>query len=914
MTVVVFLTGGTGFIGAQVARPLVRQPDLRLVVLVRGGSQEEAVLRLKRAWWDWSELMKAIGGSVKVLRGDLVQPFLGLSIADYSWLTENISHIIHCAADTTPNFALEKLREINVQGTANVIELAKAAQQHHRFSRLSFVSTAYVAGKRRDTISETDLSSEFGFSSLYEQTKYESEQLINVAKNELPITVFRPSLVIGDSETGEIKTFNTIYHLLKLYLTGHLRVVPASSKLDLNIVPVNYVADAIATLTFNQAAAGLTLHLTAPKHKAPTAAELVDAVQRWAAQNMGIHLPKVRFVPVATRVFQGSLKLQNALKPSDKNINAMQTLAPYFSQNQIFSRQNTDRLLGTYSPDWRRYLPNLLQYAVYHSFFHRSERTVHEQILYRLESKNKPVRYHEINEDKVVDFKTDEVRREILQITVALKDLGVGRGDVVAVLGNNCLRYLMLDVATGLIGAISCPISVTTPLSEINRMLSETNAKVFFIGAPQVLNDIDAITQDIRVVNFNPTSHSETQGRVVSWENFLAKADAKVAHTFSPIDFQDIATIRYTYGSTGTPKGACLQHSNLRYVAEALASNFPWKTRTTKASYLSFLPMNHVAEGITATYSPYYIPTTLDVYFLADYRNLKKALLIAKPSVIFSIPRFYEKLWTTITESSLGQKYLATEEGMTKQILRKILRSAVLRKAGLNKCSQFIVGAACSSEVLLRNFENLGIEIHNAYGLSEAPLVAINKLGANTVDTVGFPLAHTQLHIDGDGEVLIKGPQVMRGYLNRGSLQPFRDDWFATGDIGELTKEGRLRILGRKKNIVVTSYGKKVPIERIEASFKGLPFVKECLVVGDDKPFCSIIFWVTEKKDEYTPLIEAAIEKVNLELEHPVQIKRYALVMGDHFLPQASAEMLKTKRSELLKAAEKVIPSIYNMD
>ena len=99
---------------------------------------------------------------------------------------------------------------------------------------------------------------------------------------------------------------------------------------------------------------------------------------------------------------------------------------------------------------------------------------------------------------------------------------------------------------------------------------------------------------------------------VVSWEDFLANPKPEDAPDMAPVEFADLATIRFTYGSTGQPKGACLEHGSLRYVAESLASNFPWKTRNTKAHYLSFLPMNHVAEGITATYSPYYIATAMD--------------------------------------------------------------------------------------------------------------------------------------------------------------------------------------------------------------------------------------------------------------------------------------------------------------
>ncbi|MCW3999266.1 MAG: AMP-binding protein [Candidatus Bathyarchaeota archaeon] len=906
---VVLVTGATGFIGGQVSRRLAMHDDVRLVLLVRSSSIDEAVLRVKRSWHEQPNLARDVGGKIKVIRGDLTQSKLGLAPEDYRWLTLRLTHIIHCAADTTPNMPLPLLRKINVEGTANVIELARAVHRDHGLERLGLVSTAFVAGKRRGSIDEEDLTDAFGFSSLYEQTKYESEKLASKAKAELPLTVFRPSLVVGDSETGEVKTFNTIYYLLRLYLTGQLRIAPASAKMKLNIVPIDYVADAIIKLTFDEAAAGLTLHLTAPNEKSPSAGELVEAVRLWAAQSMGLHLPKTRFVSLSTRTLRAGLKLQQALVPSNRNAAALQTLAPYFSQNQTFSRKNTDRLLGSYSPDWQRYLPRLLQYAVYYSFFHRSERTVHEQILFRLQNKSKPVRYHEIVGEKVVDFSTEQVRQEMLRTAAALRALGVGRGDVVAVVGNNCLRYLMVDVAAGLVGAVLCPLYVTSPVADINRVLLEAEARVLFVGAPNLLAEVNAISSGVPVVSFCPGVPGAPEG-VMSWETFLAKAVHTKPPAYSPVDFSDVATIRHTYGSTGEPKGACLSHGSLRYIAEALASNFPWKTRTTQASYLSFLPLNHVAEGITAAYSPYFFPATMDIYYLADYQNLPCALALAKPSVVFSIPRFYEKLWSNVAASSLGRQYLAAEVGIKKRMLGRILRSAALRKAGLNHCSQFIVGAACSSEVLLRSFHELGIEIYNAYGLSEAPLVAMNPLGKNTFDTVGYPLKQTELRIDEDGEVMVKGPQVMTGYFNRGGLQSFRGDWLATGDIGELTAEGRLRILGRKKHVIVTSYGKKVPVERIEASFKALPFVRECLVVGENKPFCSAVFWVDEQKEEHKTEIEEALARINLELEGPAQIKRCVVLVGD-IEAAGSAEALKRKRQDLLSVAEEATAFIY---
>jgi long-chain acyl-CoA synthetase len=913
---VVFLTGGTGFVGTHIARQLIEQTDFRLIVLVRGENRENAILRLKRAWWEWPELSQCIGNRIEVIVGDLSKPAFVLGKDDYRKLVQNVTHIIHAAANTTPNASYEALHSINVLGTENIIAFAKEIERDHGLDRLSHISTAYVAGKRKGSIYESTLSSESGFSSIYEKTKYESEMLVDNAKDELPVSVFRLGLVIGDSKTGAAKTFNTIYYLLRQYFFGKLLFIPTSSDFKLNVVPVDYVAEAVSKLTFDERAVGLTFHLTPPMERAPTAGQLVRFVRAWAKETMKLDLSQVLFIPAANKVIQCSLQLKSMLKLSDKKTSdAFKILSPYFSQNQEFRRENTDRLLGEYNYNWQEILPTILQYSVYYSFFHRSERTVHEQILFRLQSNFKPISYHEITKECIINYDGQTVRNEMFSVAAAMKTMGIRKGDVVAVVGFNNLRYLIIDVAIGLLGAVSSPFYYTSPVSEINRLLVETKAKLLFVGTPKILQETDKIETDIPIISFcSQSSNLQIPNWVLSWLDFLNKAKNNVVSSFAPVEFSDLATIRYTYGSTGEPKGACLDHGNLRFVAEALASNFPWKTRTTKAAYLSFLPMNHVAEGITATYSPYFVPAALDIYYLEDFHNLPYALIKAKPNVFFAIPRFYEKLWENLSLNPLGQQYLNTNNSLKKQLLRKILHFSVLRKSGLNKCAQLIVGAACTSETLLKDFQSLGIEIHNAYGLSEAPLVAMNQLDKNVIGTVGTPLLNTELRIALDGEILIRGPQVMRGYLNREEVQPFKDGWLSTGDIGEITREGYLKILGRKKNLIITSYGKKISIERIEASLKRIESVKEAIVIGNNRPYCSAIFWIGEQKDNDTAKkIEKAIEKLNKELERPAQIKRYVLLTEDPFPEQKNTEThLKIKRQDLLKQTEKIIEVIYN--
>ena len=263
---------------------------MTILALVRANDTQAAQAKLAREWWDYPELINALGTRIQAIAGDVCKPNLGLNQAEYSSLAQKTTHIIHTAADWRL-LPLDELRKTNVQGTANVIAFAKEANKHHRLERLSHISTCYVAGGATGTIPEDQLTDQYGFFTDYERSKYEGEQLIQAAKDELPISVFRPSMVVGDSKTGAIKTFNTFYFPLRLYLTGKMRFMPVSRSLRINIVPVDYVAKAVAQLTFEPKAEGKTFHVVAPYESLPKLGELMDFVQKWAKTELACKLP-----------------------------------------------------------------------------------------------------------------------------------------------------------------------------------------------------------------------------------------------------------------------------------------------------------------------------------------------------------------------------------------------------------------------------------------------------------------------------------------------------------------------------------------------------------------------------------------------------------------------------------------------
>jgi long-chain acyl-CoA synthetase len=859
---VVLITGGTGFLGTEVAARLLERAELEIVSLVLADTDADAILASDRAWWYQPDLRAELGTRIHAIAGDVAKPTLGLDSGTYADLCDRVTHIVHSAADLRVDATVEELRATNVDGVANIIDFAGSAP---RLERLIHVSTAYVAGGRTGTVDEDDLTDAFGFGSPYEQTKYEAERLLRDDASELPVTIVRPSMIVGDSRTGEIKTFNTFYAPLRLFLSGKLRIVPARRDLRVNIVPVDYVADAIVRLMFDPRAAGTTFHLTTPTDELPTAGDVLSFARGWAREHLGVRLRSPVFLPIGLRLGGRTVRL----------------LKPYFRERRRFRRDHADELLGPTVPDWHDYLPTLLEHATSHGFLHRSDRTVHEQVVFRLASRRLPVRIVDVDADGGRTRQpATEVRNEIGAAVTALRAMGVGAGTRVAIVGSNGTRYLALDVAIGLVGGVSVPLYATTPPEDLDDVMRRSRAELLFVGAAAVMERLDELATRVPIVSFchvDPPLRRE----VIPWRSFLetglANGDAE-APTFAPVGPDDLATIRYTSGTTGPPKGVAFTHAQLRWMAETMASLIPWGIRTRPNRYLSFLPMSHVVEGILGSYSPYDLPAPVEVTFLEDLRMVAATLPAVRPTVFFSVPRVYQKVWEGLGRSRIGARYQRMREGPLRGLLRPVVRRAMLRRAGLDRCAQLLAGSAPVDEELLRSFRELGVEIHVAYGLTEAPLVALNRLGRNRIGTVGELLPETQVRLADDGELLVRGPQVMAGYVDEDE-QPFRDGWLPTGDLGQITRGGWLVIDGRKKELLKTAYGKYLQPSKIEALIRRIPGVSEAMVVGEGRPFCAALLWVDGTAD--AGIVDASVTEMNRRLSHPEQLKRWAVLPND---------------------------------
>ncbi|MEX2117919.1 MAG: SDR family oxidoreductase [Bacteroidota bacterium] len=362
---VVLLTGATGLIGGNLAVRILRQfHDTRLIVLVRGRSSEEA----SRRFWTTirtidPELRKEeYVERTRIIRGNVDAHDLGLSPADRAVIRDSVTHIIHSAASVKFHLPLEEVRAINVCGTTHILALANDAYRHGRLRRFGYISTAYVSGTREGTVLESDLQHS-GFANTYEQSKYETEQMVRLNAGNLPTIIFRPSIVVGNSQTGITTSFNVLYVPLRLLIQGMINMLPGSASVPLDVVPVDFVRDAICHIMFgSRECIGKTFHLTSGEESVTTG-EIIRLVEQWYKEaTHGQAEVNLRFVSAeaftaATMSKRGGSLILKMLAPFQS----------YLSYRRTFDTTNLRSALkgsGIIAPPFREYYRAMMSYFV----------------------------------------------------------------------------------------------------------------------------------------------------------------------------------------------------------------------------------------------------------------------------------------------------------------------------------------------------------------------------------------------------------------------------------------------------------------------------------------------------------------------------------------------------------------------
>lgn len=453
-----------------------------------------------------------------------------------------------------------------------------------------------------------------------------------------------------------------------------------------------------------------------------------------------------------------------------------------------------------------------------------------------------------------------ELHQSVANLAHALCRWGVGKGDRLAILSENRPEWAIADFASLQLGAVVVPIYATLAAQQTAYILSDSGAKVVVVSTAQQLEKVLSIRNQTPVEHVVVMDQVESPDAVhmrvlmlgVSPER-NSEPDAR-ARTITP---DDLASIIYTSGTTGTPKGVQLTHGNLTSNIQCSLDGFDVGPGQVS---LSFLPLSHVTarhvdfallyRGVTLAYCPF-------------IENVAQALLEVQPNILVSVPRVYEKLYSQVERNarrfpkgaiyrwalSVGRAHrpeiLAgkTPASLSWKLANHLVYSKIRARLGGN-VEIFASGGAPLGIELAEWFANIGIRIHEGYGLTEtSPVIAVNSPRAHKLGTVGRPLNNVEVQIASDSEILVRGPSVFCAYWNQPeeTSNAFVDGWFKTGDIGRLDDDGFLVVTDRKKDLLKTSGGKFIAPQPIENSLKLNPLIGTAVVLGDGRKFPSVL-------------------------------------------------------------------------
>jgi long-chain acyl-CoA synthetase len=544
--------------------------------------------------------------------------------------------------------------------------------------------------------------------------------------------------------------------------------------------------------------------------------------------------------------------------------------------------------------------------------------------------------------DRWVPISSSEFRGRVVALAYALRKWGISRGDRVAILSENRPEWTIADFACLLLGIVVVPIYTTLTGEQTAYILHDSGTRAIFVSNEKHLQKIVSI-QNQTAIEQIAIMEEVDDARATSLPVLLRDApqgrDPQHEASGRAVVPDDLATIIYTSGTTGTPKGAMLTHGNGFDIHPDQIS-------------MSFLPLSHVTarhvdfamlyHGVTLAYVPF-----------PD--QLSRALLEVRPTTFVAVPRVYEKIYSQVDHKAQGfpekmiyqwalsvgqthkQEILAgkTPAALDWKVANHLVYSKVREGMG-GRAETFISGGAPLGRELAEWYATIGIRIDEGYGLTEtSPVIAVNNPAVHKLGTVGKPLANIEVRIAEDGEILVRGPSVFKGYWNKDeeTRNAIDDGWFKTGDIGNLDADGFLSITDRKKDLIKTSGGKFIAPQPIENSLKHNALIAEAVVLGDKHKFPAVLIapafamleeWARDNQVSFsspselvaTPevrmLYEGIVEACNQKLARFEKLKKVILV-ADEFTAENGTltASMKLRRRVVAEKYRREIEEMY---
>ncbi len=562
----------------------------------------------------------------------------------------------------------------------------------------------------------------------------------------------------------------------------------------------------------------------------------------------------------------------------------------------------------------------------------------------------------------------EELGESVKVLSTALRSMGVKRDDRIAILAENRPEWTIADLATLTANAVTVPIYPTLLAWQIEFILNDSGAVVVFVSNEEQLAKVAEVRAHCpairQIVMFDPSPSAPEN--VTAYEALLAEGRKAVAEEpeghFERLlrerGADDLATIVYTSGTTGNPKGAMLTHGN---IASNVVSSIQPMPIMAGDRALNILPLSHILERMVDFI---YLYKGVEIAYAENVANVAENLQEIKPHMFVAVPRLFEKMRARILETvaqspAARQKIFYWALGVGKERLpyrvenrpmpralawksavadRLVFRKIVDRLGGRIR---FIVsGGAPLSAELAEFFIGAGIEIYEGYGLTEtSPVIAVNWPDARRIGTVGRPIPGVEVKIAEDGEILTRGPHVMRGYFNNDEATEKaidEDGWFYTGDIGEIDADGFLRITDRKKDILVNAYGKNIAPQPLEGLLKTSAYIGTPVLLGDRRKYITALIVPNFERLErdakkmglsfasreemvadgrIRQLVQGEIDHFNQKLSRAEQIRKFALLPRDFSIEEDEiTPSLKVKRKSIDRKYKELIDAMYAGD
>ena len=560
-----------------------------------------------------------------------------------------------------------------------------------------------------------------------------------------------------------------------------------------------------------------------------------------------------------------------------------------------------------------------------------------------------------------IETSLDAFRSKIRHFALGLYDLGVRRGDRVALHAENSAEWLIVDQAVLRLGAVTVPIYTTQPGDQIRYILEDSEARVYVVSTDRLFASVEPCVDDISTLDATVGILGTCRGRMLCFDEVLARGRQKSAAAPGLLDTltaavaqDDLAGIVYTSGTTGQPKGVMLTHRNLVFDTLASLASSPIDVAAHPgAAVLSYLPLSHAFERMTALL---YLHVGYPIYFVEDVNEIGEDLQTVRPIHFSTVPRLLEKIHTGIETKAnglSGMQRLAMQWalGLAKRydvemamsgpdrlrfaLAERLVFKKLRDRLGGNLLS-IASGGASLSPATMSFFNALGIFCGQGYGMTEtSPAIATCTPGEVRTGSVGKPLSGVEVVIADDGEILTRGPHVMKGYygLPQETAQVMTSDgWLCTGDIGHLDDDGFLFVTDRKKELFKLSTGKYVAPTPIEAALSSSSLIEHVVVVGNACKFCSALLVpdveaIRRRLDgqietcssneirthaSVVALIQHEIDVVNARLPHWEQIKRFSVLDGPFSIEGGElTPTLKVRRRVVCQKYSREIATMY---